>query len=426
MIALSKQSPATTKSSKQLKQLEQMLREEPALRLEILEMQEAVSQASAQYLALVGRGLRLVDERVAFRKNAAAETQSSRYRDMGFRIFRHDAIQRYRAQFDLSQRYAFLAAMAYDYETQSLGAGNNFVDDILRERTLGQIVNGRPLPGAGLAHSLAVLSQNFAVLKGRLGFNNPSSETGQFSLRREWLRLNENSTNAWQAELQARTVDNLWALPEFRRLCRPFAEESAGPQPALVLRFPTTITSGLNFFGWPLGPGDTAYDSTQFATKVRSVGVWFTRYQTAGLANAPRVYLIPTGQDIFRSASANSLATREWRLVDQKLPVPFPLTSADVAKSDFIPLQDSFGSLGDQFADIQRFSSFRAYHDNGFSTGQVLSSDRLIGRSVWNTDWMLIIPGATLLADPEEGLERFIQSVSDIKIYFQTYSYSGN
>ena len=52
--------------------------------------------------------------------------------------------------------------------------------------------------------------------------------------------------------------------------------------------------------------------------------------------------------------------------------------------------------------------------------------NRLIGRSVWNTDWMLIIPGGTFLYDPDQGLETFINTVSDVKIFFQTYAYSGN
>jgi hypothetical protein len=39
---------------------------------------------------------------------------------------------------------------------------------------------------------------------------------------------------------------------------------------------------------------------------------------------------------------------------------------------------------------------------------------------------MLIIPGGTFLYDPNQGLDDFVQSVGDIKIFFQTYSYSGN
>ena len=34
--------------------------------------------------------------------------------------------------------------------------------------------------------------------------------------------------------------------------------------------------------------------------------------------------------------------------------------------------------------------------------------------------------GKTLLNDPNEGLDRFMQTVKDIKLHFVTYSYSGN
>lgn len=414
----------------EIKVLEQRMREEAVIRLEVYKLREAVNQAAGEYLATQARGLRLIEERVAFRRSAAADTQTSRYRDMGFRIFRNDALQKYRAQFDLAQRYVFLAATAYDFETQTLGgtgaAGNPFLTEILRQRSLGQVLQGRPVTGEGLANTLAVLNQNFAVLKGRLGFNAPQTETGQFSLRRESLRIRDDGNETWRAELRRHLVPDLWALPEFRRYCRIFAPESDGPQPALVMRFPTTITSGLNFFGWPLSPGDTAYDPTLFSTKVRSVGVWFANYLAADLAAAPRVYLVPAGEDIVRTPASDNLATREWRIVDQKLPVPFPIAAGSLSNPSWIPMQDSFGSLGETYGEIQRFSSFRAYHDDGFSPAQVLSSDRLVGRSVWNTDWILIVPGATLLNNPDEGLDRFIRAVSDIKIYFQTYSFSGN
>jgi hypothetical protein len=50
----------------------------------------------------------------------------------------------------------------------------------------------------------------------------------------------------------------------------------------------------------------------------------------------------------------------------------------------------------------------------------------LIGRSVWNSQWKLVIPGQTLLNNPSEGLDRFIQSVKDVKLHIVSYSYSGN
>jgi len=51
---------------------------------------------------------------------------------------------------------------------------------------------------------------------------------------------------------------------------------------------------------------------------------------------------------------------------------------------------------------------------------------RLIGRSVWNSKWKLVIPGHTLLNDPDEALDRFIRTVKDVKLNFLTYSYAGN
>jgi hypothetical protein len=194
----------------------------------------------------------------------------------------------------------------------------------------------------------------------------------------------------------------------------------------------------LNFFGHTLGGGDSAYDPTNFATKVRSVGIWFSNYNGTGLSNTPRIYLFPVGMDVLRSPTGDTLATREWRVIDQKLPVPFPIGASDLTDPAWIPMNDS---LSDQFADIRRFSRFRAYHDSGgFAEDETITESRLIGRSVWNTEWMLIIPGGTFLFDPDEGLDTFIHGqevpggggvrdengISDIKIFFQTYGYSGN
>jgi hypothetical protein len=426
-----------------VKELETLWRQEAVLRVELLTQEEVVRQAIGRYAQLLAKGERLLEERRLFRIKAAADTQEYRYRDMTFRIFRDDALQKYDAQFDLAARYVYLAAAAYDYETNlpanENGSGRNLLTDIVSQRSIGQVVDGEPVAGTpGLADVLARLNQNFAVYKGQLGFNNPQTETNRFSLRSELFRLRDESDEAWRQLLEDSRVDDLWQVPEFRRFARGFAPESLGPQPALVLRFPTTVTFGLNYFGYPLGAGDSAYDPTNFATKVRSVGTWFTDYDTTALSNTPRVYLFPVGMDVLRSPDDDALTTRQWRVVDQKLPVPFPVGASDLNDPDWIPINDS---LSDNFADIRRFSSFRAYHDSGsFDDSETISDSRLIGRSVWNTEWMLIIPGGTLLFDGEEGLDRLIHGrvipgsngvrdgngISDIKLFFQTYGYSGN
>ncbi len=412
-----------------LKELEQMVRQEAEMRLELFTLREVVKQSAGRYLTTLAAGERLIEELVAFRQGTAAEVQEYRYQDMAFRIFRNDALQKYRAQFDLAARYVYLAATAYDYETNLLGsdrgAGQKFLTDVVRQRSLGQMADGEPVAGGtGLADILARMGQNFQVYKGQLGFNNPQTETNRFSLRSELLRLRDTSDGLWRDQLARYRVPDLWAVPEFRRYCRPFAPEEGGAQPGLVIPFSTTITFGRNFFGWPLGGGDSAYDPTNFATKIRSVGVWFTDYDGAGLSLTPRVYLIPVGADVLRSPTGNTFATREWKVIDQALPVPFPIGASDLRDSDWIPLNDT---LSEELAAIRRFSSFRAYHDSGeFEPDETISDSRLIGRSVWNTRWLLIIPGGTLLADPDAGLDAFVKAVSDIKIFFQTYAYSGN
>jgi hypothetical protein len=61
-------------------------------------------------------------------------------------------------------------------------------------------------------------------------------------------------------------------------------------------------------------------------------------------------------------------------------------------------------------------------------------SYKLTGRSVWNTRWLLIIPGSELQgSDPINGIDVFINGtnppygtgVRDIKLEFSCYGYSG-
>ncbi len=428
------------------KALEKLIREEPLKRLEAYSVREQVEAARGNYQIELASGQRTIAEMIQFRKNSAADIQTYRYRDMAFRIFRNDALQKYRAQFDLAARYAYLSATAYDYETNLLGSdnasGREFLTQIVRERSLGQIIDGEPVPGSrGLAGPMGQMAQNFDVLKSQLGFNNPQIETNRFSLRREAFRLLEDSDEDWVDKLENEfRVEDLWQIPEFRRYCKPFAPESSGPQPGLVIPFETTVTSGLNFFGWPLGPGDSAYDPSHFVTKIREVGSWFTNYSGLPLSNTPRVYVVPVGADVLRAPSDDLFATREWQVVDQVIPVPFPLGANDLDNPAWIP---SIDTLSESFARIRRVGAFRAYHTDGIEPvdPEELSTDsRLVGRSVWNRQWLMIIPGATLLSDPETGLDTFIHGqlvpggngerdgngVKDIQLFFSTYAYTGN
>ena len=414
-------------------ELEGFLSNEQTKRLELQILMEQIGQCTGEYAATLAKGLRILDERTRVRIQTASKVQDYRYKDMAFRIFRNDALQKYRAQFDMAARYIYLAAKAYDYETNLLDrdhiAGEYFMTNIVRARSIGTVVGGVPQTGGlgdpGLADIMARMKLNWdLVLKGQLGFNNPQTETNRFSLRMELFRSLTSDT--WRTVLQQCKVDDILTVPEFKRYCRVFQPHQA-TEPGFVIPIPTTINFGYNFFGKELAAGDSAYDSSNFATKVRSVGVWFSGYDaltSAGLSNTPRVYLVPVGYDILRSPTGETGEIRLWKILDQKLPVPFPIGPADLASPRWIPMVDT---LSEEYAAIRRYSSFRAYHDSGvFDPSETVSDSRLIGRSVWNTRWLLIIPAGTLHSDRQQALDTFINGVSDIKIFFQTYAYSGN
>ena len=437
----------------ELSQLKVLIRQESSARFELFNANETMQQSLGRYTAALAGGERLLEDRLRFRQQTAAQIQTYRYKDMAFRIFRNDALQKYRAQFDLAAMYVYLAARAYDYETNlrkndPRGPGSDFMTAIIHSRALGLIEGGLPQTGAlrgdpGLADPMARLNLNWQlVLKGQLGFNNPQTETGRFSLRSELFRIQPGSAGSkvWRETLLRSVVPNLLVMPEFKRFCLPFQPQLA-VEPAIVIPFSTSINFGQNFFGWPAGGGDNDYDSTHFVTKIRSVGVWFANFNSLALINTPRVYLVPVGEDVMRSPSSNVGDIRQWRILDQKLPVPFPLSAGALNDPDWLPLDTSptTGQFSEQLGDLRQFAQFRAYHDGGtFDPAQTISDSRLIGRSVWNTRWLLIIPAGNLLSDRNEGIQRFINGalrtdstrdgngVTDIKIFFQTYAYSGN
>ncbi|MBW2622009.1 MAG: hypothetical protein JRD68_03820, partial [Deltaproteobacteria bacterium] len=400
--------------------------------LELFTLAEAMTQAAGAFQAALAEGERLLSERETFRKFAAGDGQEYRYQDWAFRTFRNDAVQKYRATFNLAARYAYLAATAYDYETNMLGtdtaAGQHFLSEIVKRRSPGALADGVPVAGSGgLSDPLARLEQNFGVYSSQLGINNPQMEDNVFSLRRELFRIRGDSESdaSWKIALQQARVADLSKFPPFARHCRKFAPESTAPQPGIVIPFSTEITFGRNFFGWALGAGDSAFDPTNFTTKIFGTGITLDGYQYAGLSNTPRVYLVPVGADIQRSPSDDDFLVRKWKVVDQKLPAPFAITAADFENSTLIPVNDL---LSDEFRAIRKYSSFRAYFDGGeaFNAGEMAWNLRLAGRSAWNTQWLLIIPGGTLLDDPDTGIDLFINNVKDIRLNLSTYAYSGN
>ena len=209
------------------REMQAQLRKEHETRLELFLAADEFAGAQLEYDAAVAKGFRKLDELTLMRQRWAGQITEKRYSDMAYRIFQNDALQKYRQQFDLAQQYTYLTAAAYDYETNlarnDSATGDQFLRQIVGERTLGAARRGTdwsyvPIAGShGLADSLARMRDNFAVLKGQMGFNNPQDEANRFSLRNELLRLRDSSDAKWRHELQRYYLADIYADSACRR-----------------------------------------------------------------------------------------------------------------------------------------------------------------------------------------------------------------
>lgn len=419
---------------------------------------------------LVAKGDRIQQEREVARQRTGAVVQGYRTRETAFRIFRNEKLERYKTLFDLSARYAFLAANAYDYETGLLNtsAGRSFTTRFISSRALGVVQNGEPqFAGSnagdpGLSSALAEMKADWDVVKGRLGFNNPDAYGTTVSLRTENFRIlpTTNSDLAWQDLLQQSRKRDITTDEDIKRHCLQISRGDGLPVPGIVIEFSTTIANGYNLFGQQLAAGDHAFSPSSFATKIFGVGAALEGYRgmdqpaangnnggnsppdpntsyldPLGLAATPYVYLIPVGVDSMRSPPLGDATTiRTFQVDDVAIPLPFNIGASEFGSGG---LYLSADSLSEPLFANRKHQAFRPVPDTSFFSPSLYGSggslqrsqytnNRLIGRSAWNSRWKLVIPGHTLLSDPDEGLERFIKTVRDIKLHFVTYSYSGN
>ncbi len=425
-----------------------------------------VAQSAAKFQAAneaVGRALnegnRILAERSLFRQRAAAVVQGYRTRDVVFRTFRNEALEQYRTLFDLASRYTYLAAKSYDYETGLLGstAGQGVLNSIVAARSLGDLNGNVPRAtagstgDAGLAGAMAKLQSDWSVAKSRLGINNPDQNGTVFSLRRELFRIRDDPAittddTIWRQTLEQNFVPNLLADPDVALLCRNLQKPDGSSVPGIILSFRTAIQHGQNFFGLSLAEGDHAFSASNYSTKIYSVGVVLSGYvgidpnlngsatspvvfgtTPNALSATPYIYLIPTGTDFMRAPPLGDTDDiRGWQVADQALPLPYNLGATKFSSSQYVYAN---GSLMEVPWVTRRHNAFRAVSEPSFfysSTPAEFTSSRLVGRSVWNSGWKLIIPAYTLHANEQEGLNRFAASVSDIKLFLRTYSNAGN
>jgi hypothetical protein len=403
----------------------------------------SLAAAEQAYRAQIAKGDELREELAMVRRQWANGATATRYADMYARIQRNDALTKYNTAFDAAQRYVWLLAKAYDYETGLLSsdplAGDRFLRDVVASRSLGT-KGVATETGGTLADAVARMSANWSVLKGRLGINNPETTTKWFSLRYSLFRIRRGpeGDEAWRNALRACWRDDLWSDPEIARYCQPPQGSSASAaEPGLVISFPTAVNLAENFFGRPLLGGETTYSSSDYAVKIAGVGLSFEGYSDLavespeGLAAEPNVYLVPVGLDYMRAPAGTDRETLAFRVVDQVLPVPYDggALASVVEGDDWVSALAS----GDGAAVIRRHSTMPVLG------GSATASTRLVGRSVWNDRWLLVIPAGSLSSDRAAALRTFINGldadkdgridvpgVSDIRLGLKAYSRSGN
>ena len=436
--------------------LDQVLTQRFELARRLGELQKATEEVSR----LIAASNRILAEREIFRQRAAAVIQGYRTRDMTYRTFRNEALSQYQALYDLAAQYTYLAVQSYDYETGLLGtsAGQSVIDGVIATRSLGDFKNGRPVADSGttgdggLASLLARLQSDWSVVESRLGINNPDNYGTLFSLRQELYRIRTDTATtdddeAWKQTLEQSIMSNVLNDPDVALHCRNIKKPDGSSVPGIVITFSTTIGPGVNFFGQPLAAGDHAYTPSSFATKIHAAGLVLKGYigmdpyaiGTPGaggpassnpdaLSATPYVYLIPAGIDTLMSPpfGLHASTERSWSVKDQAIPLPFNLGQNDFSDVEFFTPD---GTLNEELWIPRQHQAFRPVNDPAYFYSTLpgeFTNSRLVARSVWNSQWKLVIPAYTLLNQEQDGLDRFVRSVTDIQLFLRTYSHSGN
>jgi len=422
-------------------------------------MQLMISHQSAlqNVKNVVARGNRILREREVFRQRAAAVIQGYRTKDLTFRTFRNEALEQYRALFDLASRYTYMAAKAYDYETGLLGSpqGQSVFAKIVASRSLGDLTDGEPkstasaLGDAGLAGTMAQLNADFSVAESRLGINNPDYYGTVFSLRQELFRIQDDpditsDDDSWMQTLEQHIVSDVLNDSDVATQCRNIKKPDGSAVPGIIIPFSTTIESGKNFFGLELCGGDHVYSTSSYATVISNAGIVLPGYvgmdasiseipldstnRSSILSATPYVYLIPCGNDIMRAPPLGDTDTiRTWTVQDQALPLPYNLGASAFNSNQYF---SATGTLNEKPWVIRKHQAFRAVEMASLFQGGgpplEFSTNRLIARSAWNTRWKIVIPAINLLNDEQTALSRFVGSVTDVQLYLRTYSHAGN
>lgn len=423
----------------QFLRLQSLFRQEPQFILNGEIAKDNLTQALGRLNAAVERGRRLVAERYRVQKVQRDQLQQYRWEDLAYRTFRNNALGKYDAFFDLAARYVMLAGRAYAYEYNSRAQADAILERIHRERMLGD-------PGGltGGLQGIITDLDNLAVVN---NFNTPLTTVGQrsFSLRGHMLGLRAGTAEdaSFRSFLERHIVQNLQEDPAMQDFAQLSTDVHYGP--AIVVPFFSEV-AGKNFFGFgPKAPFGNTNFPVSLNTKIRNFAIRLVGADCDALGIDPQnpyvwAFLMPIGQSILRentnAATVEENLPRAWAVVDQWLPAPPLVSVASPAVQDrsYNPWVSLAGSGGNYLNAVKRFRETEAEVE----LGQPLTfKTELAGRGVWNTRWLLVIPGrqwagSSNLTEIREQLLTLIygpmqqensEGMTDIRIIIQAYAH---
>ncbi len=390
-------------------ELEDLIRRTPQAILELLVAQTQARQALAVVQKSVQEGKRILDERDRLRRVQSDKLQDFRFRDLAFRTFRNQALEQYGAFFELASRYVMLAARAFAYEYNERSEVDTQMRALYRERLLGT----ETATDMGLESIIARLDQkrqesDFASRLQKLSLFDQGGD--EFSLRKNFLgmaidpsqdnaRQQAEKNKAFRAFLESSIVQDLRDVPAFAQLASLDSDRDAGP--AIVLNFSTEV-AGRTLFGKRRGTvfGAPANFDTCSNPKIFEYAILLEGIDNPSALGVDGslifAHFLPVGSSMLRAPQTGDCAQRSirtWAVVDQRIPgvsAAYRDTSGELA-----------GQILDQF-DIPRLqTSEDLYLVNRFPVTQAqlrqtnapVFQDELAGWSVWNTQWVLAIPG---------------------------------
>ena len=212
--------------------------------------------------------------------------------------------------------------------------------------------------------------------------------------------------------------------------------------------------------------GDPGFSPEHLTTKILRCGVYLENYPDGKgrLSPTPYVYLIPVGASVMRVPLSTAPGTpkplREMLVVDQIIPPVLSTFLDDLTGEWSVPdgseitlPEDAWrpgrllsGCAGETcfLGRVRKINPFVGGTDSPLrgNPGRAAGYYGLAGRTAWNTEWLLVIPGRNLGAagnDPEAGLNWLIHGqedepgegdsvpggVTDILLILDAYSYEN-